>query len=258
MSALALIAICGFSFGVGVLIGGVGVGGVLLVPALVYLGGVDIHIAIAAAMFGYLFTGIVGAAMYARRGSIRWPLAGWLCIGAMPAAFAGAWAANTIPKSALELVIAGFAIFAGVNALRPGDRAGKTENGLGGPSLTAIGAVTGFASAITGTGGPLVLVPTLLWLRFPVLAAVGLSQAVQLPIAALATAGNVAYGRLDLELGGAIAVGLAAGAATGALAAHRIPQPVLRLIVALVLIAVGLYIGVKIAYFATQGISGLT
>ncbi len=250
MSALALITICGFSFLVGVLIGGVGVGGVLLVPVLVYLGGVDIHVAIAAAMFSYLFTGIVGATVYARRGSIRWPVAGWLCLGAMPAAFAGSWATNAIPKSALELVIAGFAMFAGVNALRPGQPAGAPDSAPGGPGLTLIGAVTVFASAMTGTGGPLVLVPALLWLRFPVLAAVGLSQAIQLPIATLATAGNIAYGRLDLVLGGAIAIGLAAGAGTGALAAHRAPQALLRRIVAFALIAVGLYIATRIFFFA--------
>ncbi len=73
MSVLALITICGFSFLVGALIGGVGVGGVLLVPALVYLGGVDIHVAIAAAMFSYLFTGVVGATVYARRGLFQFP-----------------------------------------------------------------------------------------------------------------------------------------------------------------------------------------
>lgn len=250
MSALALITIGGFSFAVGLLIGGVGVGGVLLVPALVYLGGVDIHVAIAAAMFGYLFTGVVGAAVYARRGSIRWPVAGWLCIGAAPAAFIGAWATNTIPKSALELVIAGFALFAGVNALRTPRTQGRPDSAPGRAGLTLIGSVTGFASAMTGTGGPLVLVPALLWLRFPVLTAVGLGQAVQLPIATLATAGNIAYGRLDLVLGGAIAIGLAAGAAVGALAAHRAPRAVLRRIVAFVLIAAGLYIGLRILYFA--------
>lgn len=250
MSAFALVTICGFSFGVGVLIGGVGVGGVLLVPALVYLGGVDIHVAIAAAMFSYLFTGVVGAAVYARRGSIRWPVAGWLCIGAAPAAFAGAWATIAIPKSALELVIAGFALFAGVNALRTGQPEGEPVTGPGRPGLTLIGAATGFVSAMTGTGGPLVLVPALLWLRFPVLTAVGLSQAVQLPIATLATAGNIAYGRLDLVLGGAIAVGLAAGAAVGALVAHRVPRAHLRRTVACVLIAVGLYMASRIVYFA--------
>ncbi len=240
MSTIALVTICGFSFLVGALIGGVGVGGVLLVPALVYLGGVDIHVAIAAAMFSYLFTGVVGATVYARRGSIRWPVAGWLCIGAAPAAFVGSWATIAIPKSALEAVIAGFAMVAGVNALRPDRQAGKPETEPGRPGLTLIGAVVGFASAMTGTGGPLVLVPALLWLRYPVLAAVGLSQAVQLPIASLATAGNIVYGRLDLVLGGAIAVGLAAGAVAGARAAHRAPRMLLRRIVAFVLIAVGL------------------
>ena len=46
---------------VGVLIGAIGIGGVLLVPMLTYVLGISIHVAIATAMFSYLFTGIVGA-----------------------------------------------------------------------------------------------------------------------------------------------------------------------------------------------------
>ena len=53
--------------------------------------------------------------------------------------------------------------------------------------LLVIGAITGFGSALTGTGGPVVLVPILVWCEMPILAAVGLSQAIQMPIALLAT-----------------------------------------------------------------------
>ena len=56
----------------GVLIGCIGIGGVLLVPALTYLGGIDIHVAITSCMVSYMFAGLVGAVSYARKGSIRW------------------------------------------------------------------------------------------------------------------------------------------------------------------------------------------
>jgi uncharacterized membrane protein YfcA len=51
---------------VGVLIGCIGIGGVLLVPSLVYIGGMDVHIAIASCMFSYLFSGAIGAFEFAR------------------------------------------------------------------------------------------------------------------------------------------------------------------------------------------------
>ena len=63
-----------------------------------------------------------------------------------------------------------------------------------------IGFITGFGSAITGTGGPLILVPLIIFLGLPVLTAIGLSQAIQLPIAAFASAGNWMSGNLNFEL----------------------------------------------------------
>ena len=249
MSLTVLLPILfGFTVFVGVLIGSIGIGGVLLVPTVTYLGGIEIHTAIAVAMFSYLFTGAVGATIYARRRSIRWAMAIWLCAGAMPAAFAGSWATNLLPGAALEFVIALFIIFSGANALRR-DRASAPQQAVldGRASLLLIGALTGFGSAMTGTGGPLLLVPILIWLKVPVLTAIGLSQAIQLPIAALATAGNLIYGQLDLLLGAVVAAGLAAGSFAGAHAAHMVSQAALKRVLAAVLIAVGLYIVARIA-----------
>ena len=78
MEAISLHLLFGFSVFVGVLIGCVGIGGVLLVPFLTYILGFGIHMSIAAAMFGYIFVGIVGAIVYARHGSIEWSKAIWM------------------------------------------------------------------------------------------------------------------------------------------------------------------------------------
>ena len=239
MPLMAMIA--GFGLLVGFLIGAIGIGGVLLVPAMTYIGGIEIRTAIAAAIFGYIFTGAVGTVIYARKGSIRWSMALWICGGAMPGAFLGAYATSILPTAGIELAIAGFILFAGVNALR---KTADDDSGgavLGGLALLAIGVGTGVASAITGTGGPLVLVPALLWLRFAPRTAVGLAQAVQVPIGVLATAGNLVYGQFDLTIGIAVAVGLAIGSALGAVATHYVSQKVLRTAVAATLVAVGCY-----------------
>jgi uncharacterized membrane protein YfcA len=242
VTAVALLSLGLFAVVVGVFIGCIGIGGVLLVPTLVYLGGIDIRTAIAAAMFSYLITGLIGAVIFARHGSIRWSMALWLCAGAMPAAFAGSWASNVINAAVLELIIAALILLAGIRALRPQGQAEAGEAGFARPLLVGTGAVTGFGSALSGTGGPLVLVPLLIWLEVPILTAIGLSQAIQLPIAALATAGNLVYGRLDLVLGASIAAGLALGSAFGAQLAHRLPLGGLRRIVAVVLVLVGIWL----------------
>ena len=231
--------VSGLAFVAGIFIGAIGIGGVLLVTGLVYLVGVEARVAIAACMMGYLLTGAVGTWAYARAGNIRWPMVGWLCVGAMPAALLGALAANTMPPGLVMLIVGVLTAGAGLHALivtRDENEAGRA---LAPVPLAVIGAVTGCLSALTGTGGPFVLVPVLMWLGVPILTAVGLSQAIQVPIAALATVGNAVYGVLDLGLGATLAVTLAAGTWLGARIAHVTPREVLRKLVAVVLAVLG-------------------
>jgi len=237
-----LVLLGGLSVIVGVLIGGVGIGGVLLVPILTYVYFIYVHMAIAAAMFSYLFSGLVGATIFAHKRSINWKMALWLFVGAMPAAFMGAFVASAVPARGLEFLIATLIIFAGANALLTPVEDAHRDRMLGPVQLLVIGVITGFGSAITGTSGPLILVPILIWLKVPTLTAVGLSQAVQLPIASLATIGNFIYGTVDMVIGGVIGAALMIGAAIGAHLAHAVSQATLRRVVAWVLVAVGIFI----------------
>lgn len=245
---LALIGIL-----VGVLIGSIGIGGVLLVPALIYVGEMDTHVAITSCLFAYLFSGAVGTFAFARRGSIRWSASGWLCGGAMPGAFAGAATIPHVPGSVLELLIAALIVFAGAHALMNHGLRAHDSRSLGPVELVLIGAVTGFGSAMSGTGGPLILVPVLVWLNLPVLAAVGLSQVIQVPVAALATAGNLVYGEVNMAVGLATAVLLIAGVSVGARIAHRVSAAALKRVVAIALIVVGILIFGRFAVGAFGG-----
>ncbi len=235
----------------GLLIGCVGIGGVILVPLLAYAGGVAIHTAIAAAMFSYLVSGAIGTWVFARNKSIRWDLTGWMWAGAMPAAFVGALAASVAPGAALELLIGVLTLASGLNALLGPDRSATNDRqSLAPAALLGIGVFTGFLSALTGTGGPLVLVPILIWLDVAVLTAIGLSQAIQLPIAVLATGGNFYAGTLDLTLGVVLACGIAAGTWAGAKLAHVLPTATLRQVVSIIMVLVGGLIIGKLAFAA--------
>ena len=253
MSVPFAAALLGIGLLVGVLIGAIGVGGVLLVPALVYVGGVAIHVAIASAMVAYFFAGSVGSIAFYRQGSIRWNDAAWLAAGAMPGAFIGATVATAVPAFALELLIAVLIIASAVNALRGTDPLGVASRTLARGALVVIGVVTGIASSMSGTGGPLVLIPILLWLHVPVLAAVGLSQVIQLPISAFATAGNVLYGAIDLPVAAALSVLLMIGVWFGARIAHRVSSIALKRFVSLMLLAVGVMMLVRVALHVAGG-----
>ncbi len=222
----------------GTLIGCIGIGGVLLVPILSLMG-VDVHVAIAASMFGYLFSGLIGTWLYARKASIDWPSALWLGAGAMPGALAGAVLASRLSGAVLLVLVGAAVMFAGLRALLR--RAAPEGKGrvLSAAMLLPIGLVVGIGSALTGTGGPVLLVPLLMWLDVPVLAAVGMSQAIQLPIAGLASAGNLWAGQLDIGLGTQLGLGVAVGTAVGARIAHALPSLFLTRLVAIVLLLVG-------------------
>jgi uncharacterized membrane protein YfcA len=114
------------------------------------------------------------------------------------------------------------------------------------PGFT-IGGVTGFASALTGTGGPMVLVPILVWQGSAMRDAILLGQAVQLPIAAMATAGNFYLGGVDVAAGAAIGLMLVPGAFLGHRLAGILPLVTLTRLVGVTLIAAGLSFAIKAA-----------
>lgn len=240
MSELIGIALLGLT--AGLMIGCIGIGGVILVPALVFLCGISIKVAIPAAMMAYILSGLVATAVFARNKSIHWGMAAWLCMGATPTAFAGAWAVSAVSSRLLEACLGLLTLLSGLNSLRRQNVADVSERNISNKVLLIVGAPTGFLSSVSGTGGPLVLVPILIAMSVPVLAAVGLAQAIQLPVAIAATFGNVLYGELDLGLGGILAAALTVGSWYGAKLAHAMPRAMLRRIVSIVLVAVGTFI----------------
>ena len=250
MTGLEIFTISALAFGIGILIGCVGIGGVLLVPILAYIFNVPIHESVAAAMLAYIFSGIVGTIIYARHGSIRWKMAILIIAGAGPSAFIGAALLSKTPSIWVEVFIASLILVAGTNALIKNKEQSKDfEPKIKPAGLIGMGAITGLGSAITGTGGPLLLVPMAVWLRYPTLTAIGLSQAVQFPIAALATMGNVLYGNINWLLGSVLASALILGAAIGARLAHAVPRDGLRSFLSWVLVMTGLLIFGQLGYF---------
>src|ERR1044071_6940838 len=101
------------------MIGCIGIGGGILVAALGVVAGIAIQIAIPAAMFAYILSGLVATFVFARNKSIDWRLASSLCISGAPAAFAGAWAVTIFDSRLLAGCLGLLTLFSGVNSLLP-------------------------------------------------------------------------------------------------------------------------------------------
>lgn len=223
---------------VGVLIGMVGVGGVLLPPGLVALGGMTANEATATSTWVFIFTGIVGTVAYACRGVVPWRMLAALAVGVVPAAFMGALVNATLPGAVVLLVLAALTLFVGTYQLLPRARRNSVWE-PGAPALVAVGAVVGFGSALTGTGGPVLLVPMLLALGTAPLKAVAVSQAVQLPVVLSGSVGYLQTGLTDVRLGSVLGAFAALGTILGALVATRIQAEGLRMLVAWACIVAG-------------------
>ena len=225
----------------GTLIGMVGVGGILLAPLLVYFLSMDLHLAMATCSWSFLFTGISGTITYARKKSVSWQMVGWLSSGILPGALLGAVTNGWLPVSVLTVILAILIAFSGVNSLfkRADSRDPRTTVDY--RLLILIGFGIGFGSALTGTGGPVLLIPVLMYLRVPVLTSIGVSQVIQLPIAIFATIGFCIYGEIDFELGTLLGLVQALAVILGAYIAHRISTGRLRQIVAITLIGVACF-----------------
>lgn len=229
----------------GLLIGMVGIGGILLAPMLVYLAGIDLHLAMATSSWSFLFTGIAGTIAYARKGTISWKMVGWLCVGIIPATLVGARVNVMLQTGILTIILAALIVSSGLIALfkKPATKQDKSRANRS--KLVLIGLGTGFGSALTGTGGPVLLLPIFIFFNIPALIAIGVSQAIQLPIAIFASAGFYIYGRIDFKLGLLLGVIQAIGVVVGAQIAHKVSANRLRQIVAMALVAAGLFMIVR-------------
>lgn len=234
------------AFAVGTLIGAVGVGGILLIPALTTFAHLGVHEAMATSLFTFIFTGITGTALFQRKGTIQWRVTTPICAGALVFAFAGAWINSLSAPRTLALLLAGVILFAGVYTLaawhRTGHAAFERRPGAQQALLAGIGSVAGFGSGLTGVGGPALSVPLMMLFGFPALVSIGASQVIQIIAAVSGTLGNLRFGSIDFQLAGPVTVMEMAGVFLGSRLAHSVNQLALRRFVGVTCIPVGLLI----------------
>jgi hypothetical protein len=237
--ATTLIFLFAASAFIGAMIGAVGIGGVFLAPLLLWLG-LPVQEAIAASLLAFGFTAFVGVAVYARRGSIRWADAFLLGIAAAPGALLGAWGVTLINEAALISILTLILLASGVFALRHGD-APEVAPPLSGATLGSVGFGVGAGSAMTGTGGPILFLPIVQFLKADPIASIGLAQVLPLPIALASAVLFLPQGLIDFELAAFVAVPMGAGIAGGAYFTQRLSVQAVRHGLAATMIMSGVY-----------------
>lgn len=229
---------------IGLLIGLVGVGGVLLAPLLLLTTDLQFDIVARISLGAFFFTGIVGTSAAARQLRPPFEYFGAAAAGAVIGILLG----PLFPSESLVTCLAVLAVLSGLLALvgTLDHREEPLPRIVFGPVAFLVGA----GSAVTGTGGPVLLAPILLLMKADARDTSRLAQVIQLPVGAV---GLVAALWLGPETGFA-AIGLGCLLAMGAVGAQRMAGRIsvasLRRLIGLLLCTFGLlHIGPSIAEF---------
>ncbi len=242
-------------FGVGILVGMTGVGGgSLMTPLLVLLFGVHPVTAVGTDLLFAAATKTAGMAAHGINRTVDWTVTGLLALGSVPAtaltlfalshleARGGAGHVVSVVLGWALLVTAVILIFRNFILARA---ARLRSEALPRPSrliaTIATGAMLGFFVSISSVGAGAVGMTVLLILypHLPITRLVGSDIAHAVPLTLVAGAGYWLIGSVDLPLLGRLLTGSIPGILVGSFLAPRVPEAILRTLLAGVLALVG-------------------
>ncbi|MCR5814331.1 MAG: sulfite exporter TauE/SafE family protein [Desulfovibrio sp.] len=243
MALLALYTIC---LAVGILVGGTGMGGILIPPALVLLSGLKTHAAMATTLASFIPMNVLGCYLFHRLGHIHWRQALPFTLGGALAAGPAALFNVHLHASFLNILLALLVLFAAFSSFKPpvqksqGPSFWLTPKGLG-----VIGMVTGTMAGITGAGGPLLAIAWMVPCGMPPLAAVGLTMPYSLATALTASWANWLNGNVDGPMLLRVSGLELAGFICGVFAVSHMPVLWVRRLMAVTCAILGLFLLVR-------------
>jgi uncharacterized membrane protein YfcA len=247
---------------IGLIVGATGSGGgALMTPMLILLFGISPSTAISSDLVAAVVMRPVGAAVHIKQGRVSFKMVGWMVLGSVPAAFAGAYLLHLIGHTSkaekhIEVIL-GVALLVGgvamvIRALL--DRRKGSPKRLSVHDLTLrpfptvlIGIIGGLIVGMTSVGSGSLMIVLLLFV-YPAIGAndlVGtdLTQAVPLTIAA--AIGALTFGHIEFSVTTSLILGSVPAVFVGSYFSSRAPEQWIRPIITFVILASGLkYVGV--------------
>ncbi len=247
---------------VGLLVGMTGAGGgALMTPMLILLFGVTPSTAISSDLVAAVVMRPIGAAVHMRAGTVNRRLVGWMALGSVPAALAGAYLLQAIGRAAAAertiQTLLGAALLVGAAAMalrhvldrRAGDvREQRAADVAPRPALTlATGALGGLIVGMTSVGSGSLMIVALLFIH-PGLTAgqlVGTDLAQAVPLTVAAALGALAFGHVELSVTGSLIAGSVPAVLIGSWLSATVPDRFVRPAITFAILASGLkYVGV--------------
>jgi uncharacterized protein len=242
-----------FGLGVGVLVGTTGIGGgSIMTPLLILVLGTKPVVAIGTDLAYAAITKTVGGWRHLRKGTVSLGLSGWMALGSVPGAIGGVVVLRWIHHHygdgfdtfvlwavAAALMLCGVATLARALLVRGVD--GEHEDRVLTPRLRAaavvLGVSVGFVLGVTSAGsGALIAVGLILIFKLTPHRVVGTDVFHAAVVLWAAAIGHVVSGNVDFGLMLNLLAGSIPGVWVGTAWSGRIPQPVLRHALGIVLI----------------------
>ena len=216
--------------GAGFLSGLFGVGGgLIIVPALMAILGMDQRRASATSLAAIIVTAAAGSGTYALHGEVSWAGAALLVVGALAGSQIGVWLLRRLPAPALPWILIGFTVFVIVSQyLQVPTREGTVSLTAASCALMIlVGLCAGILSGLVGVGGGSVIVPGMeLAVGAGDLIARGTSLLVMIPTGIAGTVTNLRHRMVDLRVGLIVGASAAATAPAGRLVATLVSPSV--------------------------------
>ena len=207
--------------GAGVLSGLFGIGGgILIVPVLITVFGMDVLHASATSLAALLLpVGILGVVGYYKAGLIQWRSSAWISVGLLCGSALGALLAVHAPTAILERSYAAFLCYSGLNylgffkLLKRGPVVEQERRDGSIAAFLVVGFAAGIIAGLFGKGGGIVVVPMLMGIfHYKPKEATGTSlAALQLPVGLPGVLVYAKHGDLNLGNVGWIVGGLVVG-----------------------------------------------
>jgi hypothetical protein len=249
-----MLAVLAGTSAVGVSIGLVGIGGIFLIPLLVWFG-LPLETAIGTSLLTFTVAGVVATIVYAMHGAIDWRAALITSAGSLVSGAFGAKLSAMLPDRIVTACFAAFLLLTGLFALFGRRFFGRAVNArpLSVTTLIICGILTGIGSGLTGVGGPALLVPLLLLVGASPAVAVAISQPNAIFSAASGATGHILLGHVDFHLAAYLSVFCAIGVVAGAIAYRYVSAERLRTIVGVAVLGLAVWLIGKLL-FAGEGL----
>lgn len=246
-------------FLVGLIVGVTGVGGgSLMTPLLVLFFGISPATAVGTDLLYASLTKSLGGWVHGKRGTVDWKVVGLLSLGSLPAAVTTILLLKYLAldeKTLRGLVtsVLSFALLATAIVLLFKEQIQKLGRSRDGtvyelhhrylPAATiATGVIVGALVTVSSIGAGVLGTVALLFLypRMPAVKVVGTDIAHAVPLTALAGMGHMALGTVNFVLLGSLLLGSLPGIYIGSHLSAKVPEKVLRPLLAVMLLIIGL------------------